>query len=115
MSEETIFERILKKEIPAEIVYEDEKVLAFKDIFPQAPIHLLFIHKEKTENISQMGASNPEQASDIIHAISKYTKREGIDKSGYRVVTNVGRDAGQTVFYTHFHVLSGGKLGSFGQ
>ncbi len=111
----TIFEKILNKEIPTELVYEDEKVIAFNDISPQAEIHLLFIHKEKSENINDLMDKNPEQVKDLYHAIQKHTRAIGLDKTGFRVVTNLGPHGGQTVFYTHFHVLGGEQLGFFGR
>lgn len=111
----TIFEKILNKEIPTEFVYEDEKVVAFNDIAPQAKTHLLFIHKEKSSNVNEMMEKNPEQIKDLFSAINKYTKENGLESSGFRVVTNLGAHGCQTVFYTHFHVLGGEQLGSFGR
>jgi histidine triad (HIT) family protein len=110
-----IFEKIINKEIPAEIVFENEKVLAFKDIMPQAKIHLLFIHKEKTLNINDMSLNKSEQLQELFNAIRIYTEKEKLDETGFRVVTNLGRDGGQTVFYTHLHVLGGEQLGKFGK
>ncbi|MCB0349316.1 MAG: HIT domain-containing protein [Bdellovibrionales bacterium] len=111
----TIFEKIIKKEIPAEIVFENHNVLAFKDISPQASTHVLFIHKEKSTNINEMIEKNPTQISDIFKAIKEFTELEGIDQHGFRVVTNCGARAGQSVFYTHFHLLSGESFGNFGR
>ncbi len=111
----TIFEKILNKEISTEFVYEDEKVIAFNDIAPQAKTHLLFIHKEKSENVNDLMDKNAEQVKDLYQAIQKHTRKIGLDKTGFRVVTNLGSDGGQTVFYTHFHVLGGEQLGSFGR
>lgn len=110
--EETIFDQILKKEIPSEVVFENDKVLGFRDIFPQAKIHLLFIHKERNRNLLEMKEN---QITDIFNAIKKYAKDSGLDEKGFRVVSNCGAMAGQTVFYTHFHVISGEQLGSFGK
>lgn len=111
----TIFDKILNKELPTKFVYEDEKVVAFPDISPQAKIHILFIHKEKSENINQMMALNENQVKDLFHAIKKYTEKEKLDELGFRVVSNLGAFGGQTVLYTHFHVLAGEQLGSFGR
>ncbi len=111
----TIFEKILSKEIPATIVYETEKVLAFKDIAPQAKIHILFIHKlAKTKDVSEMMLSHPDQISDLFQAMTDFAKANNLGK-GYRIVTNIGDEGGQTVYYTHFHLLSGEKLGRFGK
>ncbi len=111
----TIFEKIINKEIPASIVYEDESVLAFNDIAPQAPTHVLFIHKlSKTKNVSEMMKNHPEQIQDLFNAITSFAKENNFE-DGYRVVTNQGKSGGQTVFYTHFHFLAGASLGRFGK
>ena len=114
MSDVTIFEKILNKEIPSTPVFENEKVYAFRDINPMAKEHYLFIHKDKTENINEMADNRPEDLIDLFEAIAKFTTDNGMTKSGFRVVTNFGADAGQTVFYTHLHVLGGERLGTFG-
>lgn len=114
MSEDTIFSKIIRGEIPADKVYEDDKVLGFKDISPMAKVHLLFIHKTPTRNVNEMVENEPQQLIEIYQAIAKHTQQTGIDKSGFRVVTNVNKDAGQTVFHTHMHVLGGETLGKFG-
>lgn len=114
MSDVTIFEKILNKEIPCEFIYEDEKVVAFKDIAPQAKEHYLFIHKEKTQNINELALKKPEQLADLFSAIAKFTQDNGLEQSGFRVVTNINRNGGQTVFYTHLHVLGGEPLRGFG-
>lgn len=108
-----LFCKILKKEIPSNKIYEDDNVFGFVDIYPQAKTHLLFIHKLHTDNINEM-ADDPKSIGEIFSAIQKYTRRESIDQEGFRIVTNLGPLAGQTVFHTHFHVLSGEKLGRFG-
>lgn len=112
--EETIFSKIIKGEIPAEKIFENEKVLGFKDIMPQAPLHYLFIHKVPTKNINEMMRNNREQILDVFAAIEQYTSENGLEEKGFRVVTNTNRDGGQTVFHTHFHVLGGAPLGGFG-
>jgi histidine triad (HIT) family protein len=108
-----LFCKIVKGEIPSTKVFENDKVLGFVDIFPQAKIHLLFIHKTHTTDITQMSAS-PESIGEVFQAITAYTKEQGLDQKGFRVVTNTGKLAGQTVFHTHFHVISGEHLGRFG-
>ena len=114
MSSDCLFCKILNKEIPSAAIYEDEKVYGFKDLHPQAEVHNLFIHKSHTTNINEMAQNESPQLADIFTAIANYTQQEGLDSSGFRVVTNQGKNAGQTVFHTHFHLLGGGPLGQFG-
>jgi histidine triad (HIT) family protein len=113
-AEVTIFEKIINKEIPCELVFENDVVIAFKDINPQAKEHYLFIHKEKTLNINAMAFNNPEQLEQLFSAIAEFTKSNDLEKDGFRIVTNINRNGGQTVFYTHLHVLGGEALGQFG-
>jgi histidine triad (HIT) family protein len=108
-----IFCKIVKSEIPSKKVFENDNVFAFQDLYPQAKIHLLFIHKNHTSHINQM-SENPQAIAEVFQAISQYTQESGLDRDGFRVVTNLGPIAGQTVFHTHFHVLGGEKLGHFG-
>jgi histidine triad (HIT) family protein len=114
MSADCIFCKIAKGEIPTTKVFENEKVLAFKDLRPQASQHYLFIHKVHTKDLNDMMATHPNQAADILGAISDFSRQEHLLKNGYRVVNNIGPHAGQTVFHTHFHVLAGEPLGHFG-
>lgn len=115
MSNESIFTKIIKREIPAEFVYEDEFVIGIKDIAPQAATHLLFIHRHPTKNINEMVRTSPEQVNHLFRAIEKYTEESGLEEAGFRLVTNCGTKAGQSVFHTHIHVLSDAKgLGRFG-
>lgn len=109
-----LFCKISKGEIPSSKVFENELVFAFEDINPLAKKHILFIHKKHTSNVNEMADLNPEQISDVYKAISEFTKTEDAVSSGFRVVTNVGDHAGQTVFHTHFHLLYGERLGQFG-
>lgn len=110
----TIFDKIIKREIPSEIVFENENVLGFKDIMPQAPVHILFIHKKSTKNINELIQNDPHQLTQIFLAISEYTQSQGLEESGFRLVVNTNQHAGQTVFHTHVHVLAGAPLGGFG-
>ncbi len=101
---DTIFGKIIRREIPANIVYEDDLALAFKDVNPQAPIHILVIPKKP---IPQLDASTPEDQALLGHlllTIKKVAKQAGLSK-GYRVVLNNGYDGGQTVYHLHFHIL----------
>lgn len=109
-----IFCKLVEGKIPSTKVYEDEKVIGFKDLRPQAAIHQLFIHKKHTKDINELAKSDPSQLADLFNAIRLYTEKDGLTKDGFRVVTNQGPNAGQTVFHTHLHVLAGEPLGHFG-
>ena len=109
MSSQTIFEKIIKKELPADIVYEDETVLAFKDINPQAPIHILVIPKKKILDFSQLIEFDNEYAGLYFKGISKVVAALKIEK-GYRVIFNQGKHGQQTVDYIHAHILAGRQL-----
>ncbi len=113
MSDNCLFCKILKGEIHAIKVYEDDFVLGMKDIYPQAKSHFLFVHKNHTNNVNEM-SEDPSSIGQIYSAIKKFSETNDLAKNGFRVVTNLGSDAGQTVFHTHFHVLGGEKLRGFG-
>ncbi len=104
-----IFCKIANHEIPSTVVFEDEKVLAFRDLEPQAPSHVLVIPKEHHANICD--GVDAQTLGAMAHAVSEVVKSEGIEESGYRVITNAGPDAGQTVMHFHMHVMGGKKLG----
>jgi len=115
MSGSSIFSKIINKEIPATFVYEDEYVVGIIDIAPQAKTHLLFFHRQETTNINDLVRKTPEQLQHLFCAIEKYTKENALEEKGFRLVTNCGKSAGQTVFHTHIHLLSDeAGLGSFG-
>jgi histidine triad (HIT) family protein len=109
--ENCLFCKIIEKKIPASIVYEDEICLAFKDLHPQAPIHLLFIPKKHIASLAELSGNDGEIVGHILKVISDYAKQEGISDSGYRVVNNIGKNGGQTVFHIHFHLLAGRAFG----
>ncbi|HEY5970865.1 MAG TPA: histidine triad nucleotide-binding protein [Pseudoxanthomonas sp.] len=112
---DTIFGKIIRREIPADIVYEDDEVLGFRDIAPQAPVHVLFI--PKTEAIATLDDVQPAQAElvgRLMLAAAAYARAQGLAENGYRVVMNCREDAGQTVFHLHLHLLAGARLGRFG-
>jgi histidine triad (HIT) family protein len=111
MSHETIFTKIIRREIPAEIIYETERVLAFKDISPQAPTHILIIPKLAIRNLSDAQPSERDLLGDLLLAAAEVAKRGGLAESGYRVVINNEVGAGQTVFHLHLHLLGGRALG----
>ena len=114
MSESCLFCKILKNEITSKKAFENEKVYAFHDIHPQAKTHILFIHRNHTKDINEM-SSDTQSIADIFQAIAQFTAESELALNGFRVVTNTGAHAGQTVFHTHFHLLGGGPLGQFGQ
>lgn len=109
-----IFCKILREEIPSDLVFENEKVIAFNDLHPQSKTHILFIHKKHTCNINEI-ATDKDQLADIFMAIKHYTESTALAKDGFRVVTNLGPNGRQSVFHTHFHVLGGETLGGFGR
>ena len=109
--EDCVFCKIINGEIPSEKVYEDDKVLAFKDINPAAPIHVLVIPKEHVQNVLEINHENKEMISDIFLAINKIAKQLGIEDDGFRIINNCGKDAGQEVMHLHFHILAGKQLG----
>lgn len=109
---ETIFSKIIRKEIPAEIVFENDTVLAFKDINPKAPVHILIIPKI-TELESARDINSKEYASllaDLFLAVNEVAKKVGVFESGYRLIINSGADSGQEVPHLHIHLLGGKKL-----
>lgn len=107
---DTIFGKIIRKEVPATIVYEDEHVLAFRDIAPVAPVHIVVIPKKPIRSIADASADDAELLGRLLLAAAEIARREGLFDSGYRVVTNTGRDAGQSVFHLHLHILGGRAL-----
>ena len=106
--EECVFCKIVKGEIPSTKVYEDEKVVAFKDIEPIAPIHILVIPKEHIQSLIEL--KNDELLVHIFKVIKQVAKETGVSEKGYRVLTNIGEDGGQAVKHLHFHVMGGTKL-----
>ena len=104
-----LFCKIIAGDIPSTKVYEDELVLAFRDIAPQAPTHILVIPKEHIASVAEINETNSAVISHIFEVIAKIAEEEKLE-SGYRVVSNCGDDAGQTVHHLHFHILGGKKL-----
>ncbi|MGN0599828.1 MAG: histidine triad nucleotide-binding protein [Oscillospiraceae bacterium] len=105
-----IFCKIAAGEIPSTKVYEDDTVLAFKDINPLAPVHILVIPKTHIESAAQITADNSAVVAHIFEVIAKIAKEQGIDKDGFRVVSNCGENGCQSVKHLHFHILGGKKL-----
>lgn len=108
---ECLFCKIARKEIPAALVYEDDSLLAFKDIFPQAPVHLLIIPKAHCGGLGDMSPEIAGAAGRILQVAGKLAQEHGVAASGWRLLANSGPDAGQTVFHLHFHLLGGKPLG----
>ena len=107
---ECLFCKIAKREIPSEIIYEDEKILAFKDIEPKAPTHLLIIPKKHIPSVDHLGKGDRELIGELFLVAQRLAKESKIDKTGYRLIFNVGKDAGQTIDHLHLHLLGGKKL-----
>lgn len=107
----TIFQKIIDREIPADIVYEDDRALAFRDIAPQAPVHVLVIPKTPVVRLSEASDDQVELLGHLLRVCRDVARSEGLDASGYRVVTNNGTHGGQSVDHLHFHVLGGRQLG----
>ncbi len=113
-SELTVFERIIARELPADIVFENERIIAFRDIAPKAPVHLLVVPKTaRYENVGQLAAANPELLAEVVGVAQQLAMEHSHGQ--YRLIFNTGPDAGQTVFHVHAHVLGGtlteGSLG----
>lgn len=106
-----IFCKIVEGSIPSRKVYEDDEVLAFHDIQPQAPVHLLVIPKKHITSLAAAADEDAELLGRVMLAARRVAREAGLDDSGYRVVTNIGADGGQVVFHLHIHVLGGAKLG----
>ncbi|MGB9839235.1 histidine triad nucleotide-binding protein [Thermovenabulum sp.] len=104
---ECIFCKIIKKEIPSNIVYEDDNIIAFKDINPQAPVHLLVVPKKHIPNLLEIEEKDSFLILEITRVIKELAKTYNIDDRGFRVVINTGDEGGQTVHHLHFHLLGG--------
>ncbi len=106
-----LFCRIVEKEIPSDIIYEDETMLAFRDIDPQAPTHFLVIPKEHIETLNDLTPEKSALIGEMVNRAKELAGKEGVAESGYRMVMNCNRDGGQTVFHIHLHLLGGRNLG----
>lgn len=111
MSSETIFDKIINREIPAEIVYEDEFSLAFKDIQPQAPLHVLIIPKQQIATINDIKEDDRELVGHLFVVARKIAAEHGFAEDGYRVVMNCNAHGGQSVYHIHLHLLAGQTMG----
>lgn len=108
---DNIFAKILRGEIPCDKVYEDEFVLAFKDVSPTAPVHVLVIPKAQVISFNDFTESSLGTIGDFFRAVAEVARELGVDKTGYRIITNHGEDASQTVPHFHVHILAGKPLG----
>jgi histidine triad (HIT) family protein len=106
-----LFCKIARKEIPAAVVYEDDALLAFKDIFPQAPVHLLIIPKAHSDSLGDLTPETAAAAARIPALAAQLAAEQGVEASGWRLISNCGSDGGQSVFHLHFHLLGGKPLG----
>ena len=108
---ETIFSKIISKEIPADVIFESDSILAFRDINPQAPVHVLIIPKIEIATVKDLaGSEHAALLGEMIDAANQIAKDEKIDEDGFRLVFNCGRDGGQEVYHLHMHLLGGRKL-----
>lgn len=105
------FCRIAAREAPAEIVHESDRVVAFRDVNPQAPTHILLIPKEHVSSARELGEGHGDLLAELFRSAAHLAKAEGIDESGWRLVTNVGPDALQSVRHLHFHLIGGRRMG----
>jgi len=106
---ETIFSKIIRKEIPADIVYEDNLAIAFRDVNPQAPVHILVIPKEPIAMLSDAESKDHALMGHLLLTVKRVAEQEGLT-NGYRVVINTGDDGGQTVHHLHLHILGGRQM-----
>ncbi len=105
-----VFCKIVNREIPADVVYEDDKIIAFKDIHPVAPVHLLIIPKAHIPSIDHLETKDKTLIGELFLTAQKIAREKGVDKTGYRLTFNIGKDAGQTVDHLHLHLIGGKEL-----
>ncbi len=110
MGEQCLFCRIIAGKIPTSIIYQDDNVIAIRDIDPQAPTHLLVMPKEHIVSLIELGPEQRELTADLIYAANELARREGVAERGYRLAVNCGREGGQAVGHLHIHLLGGRKL-----
>ena len=110
MSEKTLFQKICDREIPATIVHEDERCVAFRDIAPQAPVHILVVPRKPVTRVGLAGADDEALLGHLLLVAAEVARSVGIDATGYRLVINNGRDGGEAVPHLHVHLLGGRKL-----
>jgi len=111
MAEETIFSKIIRREIPSDVVYQDELVTAFRDISPQAPTHILIIPNKLIPTINDVISEDEVALGRMIVVAAKIAQQEGIAEDGYRLIVNCNRHGGQEVYHIHMHLVGGRSLG----
>lgn len=110
MAEKTLFQKISDREVPADFVYEDDEIMAFRDINPQAPVHVLIVPKEVVENVNALEPRHTELIGRMVLTARQIARDEGLAEDGYRLVLNTGANAGQSVYHIHIHLLGGRYL-----
>jgi len=110
MADDCLFCRIISGDIPGTIVYRDEETTAFRDIHPVAPTHILIVPNRHIDSINALEQADEKLVGHLHRVAGQIAKTEGIDQTGYRVITNTGPDAGQTVFHIHVHLIGGQKM-----
>ena len=106
----TIFSKIINKEIPADILFENDKILAFRDINPQAPVHFLVIPKKEIKTINDINEEDKSLIGELFIVAKEIAKKEGISEKGYRTIFNCNEHGAQTIYHVHLHVLGGRQL-----
>jgi histidine triad (HIT) family protein len=107
---DTLFGKIIRREIPADIVYEDDDVLAFRDVNPQAPVHVLFIPKKPIATLNDASEDDATLIGKLLLSATRWARQQGFADDGYRCVINCNRNGGQTVFHLHVHLLAGRQM-----
>ena len=110
MTDTCIFCKIVSNEAKATVVYRDEQVTAFRDIHPVAPTHILIVPNRHIESVNALEAEDEQLMGHLVRTAGKLAKEEGVDRSGYRLITNTGVDGGQTVFHLHLHLIGGQRM-----
>ncbi len=110
MSDDTIFDKIRRKEIPSEAVHEDDDIYAFRDVNPQAPVHVLVIPKRKLRSFADLADADPNDVAALMQGVARVARKLGLEERGYRIVINTGPDALQSVDYLHAHIIAGRRL-----
>ena len=110
VDQECVFCKIARREIPADILHVSDKVVAFRDLNPQAPTHILLIPKEHIVSVAEIEDRHAGMLADMMQAATHLARAEGIDRTGFRLVTNAGSDGGQEVFHLHVHLLGGRQM-----
>lgn len=112
---DSLFDRIIRREIPADIVHEDDELIAFRDIAPQAPVHVLFVPKRGYRSLAEVPRDEAALLGRLLLAAADYARKQGLSDDGYRIVINTNHAGGQTVFHLHLHLLAGRAMqGGFG-